>query len=106
MIVFCFFPVQKVGTFVIVFRVVMKAVMEEAENVATSRERLAEVPLSETPPTATVATSGGVCRESSVGVANLEGMPRVKRTLAWAQGVTAAPLMGAGQGLLFLHVSV
>lgn len=85
----------------IVFHVVIKAVMKEPEIVATSRERLAEVP-----PAETVATSGGVTRESLVGVVYLEGMPRVKKILAWEQGATAAPWMGAGQGLLFLHVGV
>lgn len=54
MTVFCFFHIKKVGTFVIVFHVVIKAVMKESENVATSRERLAEVPPAETPPTETV----------------------------------------------------
>lgn len=39
----------------IVFHVVIKAVMKEPENVATSRERLAEVP-----PAETVATSFSV----------------------------------------------
>lgn len=48
MIVFCVFPMKKVGTLMIVFHVVIKAVMEELENVATSRERLAEVPPAET----------------------------------------------------------
>lgn len=41
----------------VVFHVVIKAVMKEPENVATSRERLAEVPPTETPPTENVATS-------------------------------------------------
>lgn len=53
-----------------------------------------------------LATSGDASSESSVGVVYLEGMPRVKKILAWEQGVTAAPLMAAGQGLLFLHVGV
>lgn len=101
MTVFCFFHMKKVETFVIVFCAVIKAVMKEPEIVATSRERLAEMPAAET-----VATSGGVCRESSVGVVCLEGVPREKKILAWEQGDTAAPLMGAGQGLLFLHVGV
>lgn len=47
MIVFCVFPMEKVGTLMIVFHVVIKAVMEKLENVATSRERLAEVPPAE-----------------------------------------------------------
>lgn len=48
---------KKVRTFMIVFHVVIKAVMKEPENVATSRERLAEVPPTETPPPENVATS-------------------------------------------------
>lgn len=41
----------------IVFYVVIEAAMKEPENVATSREGLAEMPPAETPPTETVATS-------------------------------------------------
>lgn len=56
MIVFCFFHMKKVGSFLIAFHAVIKAVTKEPENVATSRERLAEVPPTETLLTEVVAT--------------------------------------------------